>query len=174
MKKEVLFVCVFMGLIGFVNAQKISENQIAVDIQKIAELKVEYEKYRNNERKGDSIFNLYKWQIDKIKKSPKIYLSYINRALKRNKIQLKDEVFPYKYLTVTEANVSLRRHLIKKIDFYRVVKYYLYRKDKEILPEDFRGLKVVDEKNYNGYDKTKREDFKLAKKFLLSNLPLTS
>lgn len=90
--KKTLLISVFIILLGLANAQELSKSQIDLDIQKLAELKVEYEKHRGNDKKGDSVFSLYKEQINKIKKSPKIYLRYINCTLRNNNAQIKERI----------------------------------------------------------------------------------
>jgi hypothetical protein len=161
-----------MNLRSLANAQKLNENQIDLDFQKLIELKVNYERYKGN-KKGDSILKIYQGQINKIKESPNIYLNYIRITLKKNKSQLLTKSIAYKYITVVESNISLRKHLIKEIDLFRVIRYSLFKRKDSILPTDFRGLPVVDEKNYNGYDKAKDGEYKIASKFLLHNLLLT-
>ncbi|WP_158622638.1 hypothetical protein [Pedobacter sp. KBW06] len=73
---------------------------------------------------------------------------------------------------------NLDSYFIKKIDFYRVIEYSLFRRNDDLLPENFHGLPVVDEKNYKNKDAASSNDFKpqelkLAVKFLLKNLLLT-
>lgn len=173
MKKIFSTLIFLMNLVGFVYAQKWDDHQIELDFEKVATLKVDYEKYRGNPKKGDSLLKLYKNQINKIKISPDIYLKYINSELRSNKTLLKKETLLYKSLTV-EANSSLKRFVIKKIDFYRVIKYSLFKKGDEILPLDFHGLPVVDENNYRPKYGPKPTGYKLALRFILDSVGFNS
>ncbi len=172
MKKIILIVIALVTYVDIVNAQIYNKIQMDLNIQKMIKLKVDFEKFRGS-KKGDSIFKLYQGQINNIKDSSKVYLDFIKISLKKEKSRLLVETIAYKNLTVVESNISLRRHLIKKIDLYNIIKYYLLKKNDSILPGDFRGLPVVDEKNYNGYDKNKTGEYKIAAKFLLNKLSLT-
>lgn len=155
------------------NTQQSNEHLIYLAFQKLLDLKCNYEKHRNSDSKRDSSLILYKDQINKIKNSPDIYLKYINHALKNSNAQLIEEKLSYKCLSSTGGGyINSRWYLIKKNDLYRVIKYSLFKRKDSILPENFRGLPVINEKNYNGYDKAKQGDFKIAIKFLLFNLAL--
>lgn len=173
MKKIFSTLIFLMILVGFVYAQKWDDHQIELDFEKVATLKVDYEKYRGNPKKGDSLLKLYKNQINKIKISPDIYLKYINSELRNNKTLLKKETLLYKNLTV-EANSNLKRFVIKKIDFYRVIKYSLFKKGDELLPLDFYGLPVVDENNYRPKYGPKPTGYKLALRFILDSVGFNS
>ncbi|WP_147273597.1 hypothetical protein [Pedobacter chinensis] len=173
MKKFSLIIIAFFVVLAYANAQQIDYQHIDLEFQKLIDLKWDYERYKNNIQKRDSVFALYKNQSNKIKKAPEIYLSYIKLALKKDRVMPAKETVYYKYVSGTGEYINKSWHKIKKVDLYRVVRYSLFKRDDEILPEDFRGLPVIDEKDYNGYDKTKQGDFKIAIKFLLYNLQLT-
>ncbi|WP_316804103.1 hypothetical protein [Pedobacter nototheniae] len=173
MKQIILVISLFLSITGHVHSQEINGNSIDLEFQKLTDLKWDYERYKNNAPKRDTILTLYKSQVNKIKKSPEIYLKYIRRALKNDKARQGKETVYYKYVPGTGEYINKSWHRIKKIDLYRVIRYSLFKKDDEILPEDFRGLPVIREKDYNGYDEANRGDFKLACRLLLHHLPLT-
>ncbi|KQB99153.1 hypothetical protein [Pedobacter sp. Hv1] len=184
MKQVSLIIIALFAIWSLGKAQPSNTNQIDLDFQKLVKLKCTYERYGliasqtskiESLNMRDSIFDLYKSQAYKIKTAPNIYLKHINHVLKNDKNLSTEETLPYKYMSVTGGGyINSRWYLIKKIDLYRVIKYSLFKKKDSILPQDFRGLPVVNEKNYNGYDKTKQGDFKSAFRFLLHNLSLST
>ncbi|RDC56931.1 hypothetical protein DU508_06945 [Pedobacter chinensis] len=131
-------------------------------------------KVRNNTQKRDSVLLLYKNQSNKIKNSPEIYLNYINYALKNKKTQLSNESSPYKYISGLLSTYDKNSHFIKEIDLYRLIKYYLFKRNDELLPESFRGLPMVEEKNYIKQYTPKCGERRATIKFLKKNLSLTS
>ncbi|TKC10822.1 hypothetical protein FA048_11675 [Pedobacter polaris] len=172
MKKIILTIIYLICLMNLAYAQKISDNQISLDFQKLANLKVDFEKYRNNTIKKDSVLILYKDHINKIKKSPEIYLYYIKNSLKTDELKLTKERLQYKY-PLTDVN-DLSQYLIKWIDFFRVIKYSLFKKNDDLLPIDFRGLPVVDENNYKPKYGPKPSGHKLALRYLLDSVGFNS
>jgi hypothetical protein len=174
MKKIYLTFFFIMILQGLAYSQTLSSDQLDADVQKLITLKIAYESSRGNDIKRDAALKQYRSAVDKIKEPGKGYLKALKKAVKKDRLSLSAESLPYKHLTVTEANISLRQHLIKKIDLYRVIRYSLFKNKDSILPENFRNLPIVDQKNYNKYDKAKVGDFKIASRFLLNNLSLTS
>ncbi len=154
-------------------AQTQNDKQIIIEIQKLTRLKWDYEKFEKRPQKRDSILVLYKNQINKIKKSPEVYLKYINYALKNQKIQLSKESSPYKYISEGLSVYDTKSHFIKEIDLYRIIKYYLFKRNDELLPESFRGLPVVDEKNYIKQYTPKPGERRTAIKYLKENMKLT-
>lgn len=172
MNKIFLVIISLKILMGSANAQQFTDDQIYLDFQNLAYLKVDYEKYRNNTTKKDSIFVLYKKQIDKIKKSPDVYLRYINRSLRDDKIKLTKERLQYNY-PLTDAN-NLNLYIIKYIDFYRVIRYSLFKRNDDFLPVNFQGLPVVDENNYRPKYGPKSAEYKLALRYLLDSVGFDS
>lgn len=159
-------------LICSANAQKPSDSQIYLDLEHLACLKVNCEKYRNNISKKDSILILYEKQIDKIKKLPDVYLRYINRSLRNDKVELTKKRLQYNY-PLKDAN-NLDMYFIKYIDFYRVIRYSVFKKNDDYLPVNFRGLSVVDENNYKPKYPPKTTEYKSALRHLLDNLGFNS
>lgn len=111
-------------------------------------------------------------QIDKIKKSPDIYLRYIKNSLKKDKIKLTKDRLQYKY-PLTDVN-DLSLYLIKCIDFYRVIRYSFFKRNDDFLPVDFHGLPVVDENNYKPKYGSKPTGYKLALRFILDSASFNS
>lgn len=172
MKKIYLTLFLSVILQGLAYSQ-VLKDQLDTDIRELITLKITYESSRGNDIKRDAALKQYRSAVEKIKDPAKGYLKALKKAIKEDRDSLSAHSLPYKHLTVTEANISLRQHLIKKIDLYRVIRYSLFRRKDSILPENFRNLPVVDPKNYNKYDKAKKGDFKIASRFLLNNLSLT-
>lgn len=180
MKKLIFMVIICFSLVDWAVAQQSKENQTYSDLYKIIALKKDYEKYKsiNDTKRADSLLLMYKNQIEKIKKSPDIYLNYIKVSLGQQNDSLAKDFLPYKYRSGLQSNLDFDSYFIKKIDFYRVIEYSLFKRNDELLPENFRGLPVVDEKNYKNKDDPASDDFKpqelkLAVKLLLKNLSLT-
>ena len=174
MKKVSLIIVLQLVTLTLTKAQLCNDHHIYAKFQYLLDLKWDYEKYKNNYHKRDSVIGLYKNQTMIIKSAREIYLKHINSALRKNKTTLARETVYYKYVPGTGEYFDKNWYKIKKIDLYRVIKYSLFKRNDEILPEDFRGLSVVNEKDYNGYDKNKRSDFKIATRFLMYNLPLAT
>ncbi|WP_410222269.1 hypothetical protein [Pedobacter sp.] len=181
MKKKYLLFVVSIMMLGCAVVQPFDRQTIDLDFQKLVTSKINYEKYNmiatqdpgeKNIKKRDSIYDLYKSQISHIKKNPDVYLKFINKML-RSENQQTDETLPYRFIPKTGGYVNLKWYEVKKNDFYRIIKYSLFKMDDSVLPENFRGLAIIDEKAYNGYDETKQEEFRLASKFLRLHLSLT-
>lgn len=181
MKKKYLLFALSISISGCAIAQSLNKQTIDLDFKKLLELKINYEKYNiiatqsreeKNIKKRDSIYDIYKGQISRIKKQPDVYLSFINETLKSENQQA-NETFPYRFIPKTGKHINLKWYEIKKKDYYRVIKYSLFKLNDSILPENFRGSPIIDEKTYNGYDKTKQKEFKLASKFIRLNISLT-
>lgn len=175
MRYIALVIFTLLGASIWAKAQENKEHQIYLELEKLAKLKYDSEKYERNDVKRDTTLALYKTHLNKIKKSPEVYLKYINDALKSNKAQISEEKISYKYMPTTGGGYfNPRWYRIKRSDFYRVIRFSLFKRNDDVLPKDFRGLPVIDEKNYNGYDKAKRSDFKIASRYLLQNLTLAA
>lgn len=160
-----------------------SEDTIGSDLLNLAKLKLWSEVngfYPNRERvvdsrknpRKDSINKEYSQLIAKVKRSPKLYLSYINSVLKQNTGSLRKELVPYKNTTVTPLFVY-STYTIKVIDLYRVTKYSLFERNDDFLPEDFHNLGVIDPKNYYGYYEPEPKR-KAAIWYIISKFSLTT
>ena len=180
-KKKYLLFVVSIVMLGCAVVQPNIRQTIDLDLQKLVKLKINYEKYniiatqdsgKKNIKKRDSVYDLYKSQIFCIKTNPDVYLKFIKNII-RNDRQQHNVKLPYRFIPNSGSYINLSYYEIYKNDFYKVIKYSLFKRKDSILPTEFRGLPVVDEKKYNGYDKNKRTEFKIASKFLFSNLSLT-
>ncbi|SDD83246.1 hypothetical protein [Pedobacter soli] len=126
----------------------------------------------NGSTKGDSLYYEYSSLIKKVKKSPKVYLHYINQALKQNTDSLRKQSVFYKNPTPTIL-YNYDPYSIKIIDLYRIIKLSLFERNDDFLPEDFRNLSVIDQKNYYGYYEPE-PNRKAALKYIMKKFSLNS
>jgi len=176
MKKLILTFSLFFVLITSTNAQKHNDSQIYMDIWKILLLKINYEKLKKNKNidQQDSVLSLYRDNVVNLKKSPNVYLSFIENELRNNKDQLKKEFIPYKYGHNLHFTYDTGGYYIKKIDLYRVIKYSLFEKSDSLLPENFLEIPVVDKHNYVIKYKPKPGERKEALNYLKQNFSLNT
>ena len=176
MKKIFLIVITLICLANLANGQ----DTLGMDLKKLARLKAHCDIYGGGllkanlnypQSEGDSICYRYMALINKIKKSQKIYLNYINKALKNKSVSLTKEANLYKNPGLA-VQMDYDQYYIKTIDLYRVIKYSLFERNEDVLPEDFYNLKLIDIKNYYGYYEPEPK-LKKAVKFILNNFSLT-
>jgi len=151
---------IFTIALSFISIVAIAQDTIALDLRRLAKLKLWSELYgiypnrrkfiSDGSVKRDSFYNEYTSLIVKLKKSPEVYLSYINKALKKNTDSLRKQSVTYRSPGITSLTVY-NTYNVKIIDLYRVVKYSLFERNDDFLPEDFYSLGVIDFKNYYGY-----------------------
>lgn len=145
----------------FITTTMFAQDTIDHDLRNLAKLKrwsEAYGVYPNRQQFNsngktttrDSLYDAYASLISKVKKSPKVYLSHINKALKENTDSLRQKSVFYSNPTRTIL-YNYDSQSIKIIDLYRVVKCSLLERNDHFLPEDFRSLGVIDPKNYYGY-----------------------
>ncbi|QPH38529.1 hypothetical protein [Pedobacter endophyticus] len=148
--------------LSFISGAAFAQDTIAHDLRKLAHLKLWCEVHgvfpnqkefsdRKKDRGRDSLFYQYVSLIAKVKKSPKIYLTYINKVLKENTDSLRKQEMVYKIPFPPTPLYYYNSYSIKIIDLYRVIKYSLLERDDDYLPENFVDLGVIDPKNYHGY-----------------------
>ena len=176
MKKIFSIIITLICLTNLANGQ----DTLGRDLKKLARLKAYCDIYGGGLLKanlnypqsvGDSICYQYMALINKVKKSQKIYLNYINEALKNKSVSLTKEANLYKNPGYA-VQIDYDQYFIKTIDLYRVIKYSLFERNEDVLPEDFYNLKVIDLKNYHGYYEPEPE-LRSAKRFILKNFDLT-
>ena len=176
--KTFLLVVSLTCFYSVVNAQ----DTIARDLRNLAKLKLWSDLYVghptinkfNNDKKNsirDSIYFEYTSLIFKVKNSPNLYLTYINKVLKENPDSLRKETVFYNNPTPTIL-YNYNAYSIKVIDLYRVIKYSLFDRDDAFLPEDFHNLNVVDPKNYYGYYEPEPK-LQAAIRYIISKFSLT-
>ncbi len=169
--------------LSFISTIGIAQDTIGRDLRNLAKLKVWSEvlgAYPNRKefidgRKKitrDSVYYEYKSLIAKVKKSRKVYLPYINKVLKQNTDSLRKESVFYKNTIVTPLFVY-PTYTVKVIDLYRVIKYSLFERNDDFLPEDFYKLGIIDPKNYYGYYEPEPKR-KAAIKYILNMYSLNS
>ncbi|WAC39033.1 hypothetical protein [Pedobacter sp. SL55] len=160
-----------------------AQDKIAHDLQNLAKLKLWSEMYgaypnrkefKNDAKKTtrDSLYHEYVSLIAKVKKSPKIYLSYINKVLKENTDSLRKKSILYNNPTPTIL-YNYDPHSIKVIDLYRVIKFSLFERNDDFLPEDFKKPGIIDPKNYYGYYEPEPKR-KAAIKYIMNRFALNS
>ncbi|MDQ1142842.1 hypothetical protein [Pedobacter agri] len=150
-----------------------TSGQMEIDLKDLLKKKIDYEKFKGNILLRDSVLTTYRDKIDQIKNNKKTFSRYINAELKQKSRDEKQNMIEYRHLSITESNSNLRQSLINRKDFYKIVKYYLFCNNDTILPKDFRGLSIIDEKDYNGYNIKNRPLWALAVKYLSTHLTLT-
>ena len=140
MKKIFLIAIVSFGFTNLLYGQ----DTLAANIRKLAHLKSRCEIYEGNPLTanldsissiGDSICYQYLTHIHKLKKSQKIYLAYINKALKNKSVLLTKETNLYKKPPILTYQMDPNQYFIKTIDLYRVLKYSLFERNDKKLPE---------------------------------------
>jgi hypothetical protein len=183
MQKNIILSIIFSVVSSLVYSQD-NEHKLYSKFQDIVYLKIAYEKYQYLSRsypadsitlKVNSLHEQYKAHVDEVKKSPEIYLKYIKEQL-RNKdtVSLNLRVL-YKFLNFNDPSVMNYRtpyHYIKKNDLLKIVKYSFFDRNDDLLPEDFRGLPIIDIGDYNGYNEIKKGEFAKAVRFILKKIPL--
>lgn len=129
-------------------AQK-SDDLIAKEISTLASLKYTYEKnkdfakYRPSKfaAKKEEAYAAYKKQIKIIKNNPEV-LRYIERVIDNPELG-KRIASPYYYFnSIHPFNPAY--YYLSKLDYFRVIKYSLFDKDQDMLPEDLDGIPGLD------------------------------
>jgi len=141
-------------------------------IQKVLSSKIAYEKSTENGSKNEIVLSAYKKEIQEFKALGKAFAKFSKSISKDDNQLLLRESMQYKYFNPLLSSINLKTIFIKKVDLYKLMRYSLFKKNDTILPENFRGLPVIDERNYNKYDQRKQAEFKIASTFLLKRLKL--
>lgn len=166
----VIFLSIFRLFV--VHAQNFSDLQKADILEKIASSKWEYEQFvrLKNNAKADSIFLLYKKQIENVKNPLNEFKSFIKIKLKRESDSLSEIRIPYMYTDGIDRE-SNRYRAITVADFYRVVKQVFFVEDKFELPKDFRTVKGInlDKYSHNSHKYTSQQ-VENAQKYLMKNI----
>ena len=183
MKKKIILVI----LISFISSLGYSQGNDRGPYSKfqcLISLKRDYERlqYLSRNYPLDSItlianftYERYKAQVAEIKKNPGIYLKYIREELKYKDTSNLNLRVLYKFLNFSDPSVMNYKtpyHYIRKRDFFKVIKYSLFDKDEDLLPEDFFELPVIDIDDYNGYNELKPNELRDAVRFILKKIPL--
>jgi len=171
--KKILMLKIFMlTLIGTAFGQLPDRGYFDQEIEKVLNSKIAYEKSSPSSPKNAAFLSIYKKEIQEFKTLRKAFLKFYRSLPKEKSEPLFKESVQYKYFNPLLSNINFKTVFIKKTDLYSLIKYSLFKKNDSILPENFRGLPIVDERNYNKYDKSRQAEFKAASNYLLKTLKL--
>ncbi|MFB5945834.1 hypothetical protein [Albibacterium profundi] len=127
------------------------KDSIKNDLLILAAAKYKYEKFKKIEEsnktaesltKKKEAYEAYVNQTRKIKNNPEIYLNYIERELHNPALSAGPRL-PYNYFE-TYLPFNPDYYLVTKRDFYLVVKFSLFDRDMDILPEKLDGIPLID------------------------------
>ncbi|MFB5945831.1 hypothetical protein [Albibacterium profundi] len=124
---------------------------IARDLRALAASKRTYERFTLRAKSRPSEFSAkkkeayeaYVNQAKKIKDNPKIYLNYIERQLKNPEL-IEGPPLPYNYFEAIGLMVNTKYYLITRRDLYLVIKYSLFERGMDLLPEKLDGIPLID------------------------------
>lgn len=124
---------------------------IARDLRALAASKRIYERFTLRAKSRPSEFldkkkeayEIYFNQVKKIKDNPKIYLSYIKRQLKTPEL-IEDRELSYNYFENIGLMVNVDYYNISIRDLYLVIKYSLFERGMDLLPEKLDGIPLID------------------------------
>ncbi|MBD1434721.1 hypothetical protein H8B06_17985 [Sphingobacterium sp. DN00404] len=99
------------------------------------EYKGKAEKYKHYENKRDSMYTLYRDQIEIIRNAPDKYLSHINGAIAQNKVEYDGPPrIRYSY-SAPSMPFDLTLHSIDRLDLYKIIKKHIFERRDTLLPE---------------------------------------
>lgn len=85
--------------------------------------------------KRDSMYTVYTNKIESIRNAPEIYLSHIDRAITKNKVDYDGPArVLYSYVN-TAMPFDPDLHFINRLDLYKIIKKHIFEKKELILPE---------------------------------------
>lgn len=127
-----------------------THDPIGKDLRVLAASKRTYERFTMRAKSRPSEFldkkneanEIYFNQAKKIKDNPKVYLNYIKRELKNSEL-IEGPALPYNYFEDI-GNVNLNFYLITRRDLYLAIKYSLFERDMDLLPEKLEGIPLID------------------------------
>lgn len=128
-----------------------SNDSIENDLLILARAKYRYEKFKKIEEsnktaesrnKKKEAYEAYNKQTEKIKNNPETYLKSIEYEL-NNPTLSEGHRLPYNYFE-TYLPFNPDYYLVTKRDFYLVVKYSLFDRDMDMLPETLEGIPLLD------------------------------
>lgn len=127
------------------------KDSIKNDLLILAAAKYKYEKFKKIEEssktaesltKKKEAYEAYVNQTKKIKNNPRVYLKFIEHEL-NNPALSEGPRLPYNYFE-TYLPFNPDYYLVTKRDFYLVVKYSLFDRDMDMLPETLKGIPLLD------------------------------
>lgn len=99
------------------------------------EYKEKAEKHRHYDNKRDSMYTLYRGQIETIRNAPSKYLSHIERAIARNKVEYDGPPrVAYSY-SDPSMPFDLTLHSVDRLELYKIIKKYIFERKDILLPE---------------------------------------
>ena len=147
-----ILVLVLLFLCHFTYSQSPDQDPIGKDLHRLISLKYQYEKLSRSAQYNSSKYSeekeeklkAYVAHTEKIKNKPDVYLRYIESEV-HNPGLAKGPRIPYNHFIATH-DFNPDYYLITLRDFYLVVKYTLFERDEDLLPEKLDGIPLTDRK----------------------------
>ncbi len=138
----VILSLIFTVTFSISDGQERVPKNISAEFDQLLHYKREFEKYAIKSDKNkvhmttrDSLYVLYLTKVESIKISPDVYLTYIEKALKRgSNDRMLTYSIPYDYYDPSlPFNPNL--HLMRRLDFFRIIKESLFDRGEVALPQ---------------------------------------
>lgn len=149
-----LLLSLVIVVVNMVSAQetKLFQTKESKSLDALAQLKVEYDKAVYLEEKNDNLNSVksldeYLAYIHVIKTNPvrSKVLDYIDQVMRRESNYAKKTFQYYSYIDKTIP--MDRSKIISNYDFYKIVKYYLFEKDMDRLPQ-LKDVSIIEVKQW--------------------------
>lgn len=99
------------------------------------EFKEKAQKNNSYVTKRDSMYIVYTNKIESIRNAPEIYLSHINRAIAKSKVDYDGPArVLYSYVN-TALPFDPDLHFIDRLELYKIIKKHIFEKSELLLPE---------------------------------------
>jgi|SRR5690606_33744874 len=85
--------------------------------------------------KRDSFKTAYDDMIKKIKDAPEIYLTHIDRAIEKNKVEYDGPIKVFYDYFPTHLPFDPELHSLTRLELYKIIKKHLFEKNANALPE---------------------------------------
>lgn len=145
--KKLIFIIAIFGLVHSPTCAQHKGKNLSVDdeINWLLHYKREYEKYNHlanqedafalkNSSKRDSIYKLYTSQIDYLKDNSDVYLAYLNRALRNNKVEYDGPARVLYDFVDSTLPFDADLHFINRLELYKVIMEHIFIKNEDLLP----------------------------------------
>lgn len=137
--KVLITLIVFLFSMPSIAQQKLSIDQ---EFNNLLYYKQYFEKYRDLAEKKpdfivkrDSFKTAYDDMIQKIKAAPEVYLTHIDRAIAKNKVEYDGPVkVLYDYFPM-HLPFDAELHSLTRLELYKVIKKHLFERNENALPE---------------------------------------
>lgn len=149
---RVMITLAFLVLFPVVFSQNRSKDKFELEISRLMTAKRQYEKFEGYALKNpdrykqlkNSSYHSYIGYIKKLKSNSKEFKNYINNAIKNT--DLDRELLMYSYVN-KDLPFDPYHYMISKLDLYRVINYYLFEKDKNVLPKKLENIEISLKRN---------------------------